>query len=357
MYKNCFTNIYLTIIITLCFYFALGMLLDTNEGFGDDIPNVSFPFKNLFDDKGSKLNIILLSAPFRGADHDKQFESYKEKKLEFCGISSYREFPTKIVNKFEDTYHEMQKHNYLKMVKAWLHCFRKPEDYIVSPRYLDNEPPIHLPNILMTEADLKDPSAYKYEPDIEKEYDFIYVCLNDNSNCTDGWQATARNWDLAKKCLVVLCRDFNLRGLLVGRENCEITDFCEELITIKNLLPYHEFQNELKKSRLLLAPNIEDASPRVITEAMLYNIPVLVNYNILGGFHNVIPDVTGEFFTDENNIVEALNKVLKNYDKYTPRDWYINNRGRENSGKILAKFLIDTFPNINKKEMKYAYIS
>ena len=243
------------------------------------------------------------------------------------------------------------------MVKAWLHCFRKPEDYIQTPTYLKDEPRIYLPNMLMTEADLKNPSEYKYDPDIEKEYDFIYICLNDNSNCTDGWQATARNWELAKKCLIVMCRDFNLKGLLVGRENCDITDFCEGLITVKNLLPYHEFQNELKKSRILLAPNIEDASPRVITEAMLYNIPVLVNYNILGGFHNVIPGVTGEFFTNENDIVESLNKILKNYDVYTGREWYVKNRGRENSGKILAKFLIDTFPNINIKEMNYAYIS
>ena len=41
------------------------------------IPTVSFPFKNLFDQNGNKLNIILLAAPFRGPDHDKIYLELK----------------------------------------------------------------------------------------------------------------------------------------------------------------------------------------------------------------------------------------------------------------------------------------
>lgn len=37
---------------------------ENEENNENDIPTVSFPFKNLYDDKGKKLNIILLSAPF-----------------------------------------------------------------------------------------------------------------------------------------------------------------------------------------------------------------------------------------------------------------------------------------------------
>ena len=302
------------------------------ENYDGDVPVVAFPFKNLFDETGKRLNIILLSAPFRGGDHDKLYEEYKSKNMAFCGISSYREFPQKIVNAYEDTYHVRQKHNYLKMVTAWLHCFRNPDDYIQSPTYLENEEKVFLPNMLITEADLKDPAHYQYDPNITKEYDFMYVCLKDNAQCSEGWQSTARNWELAKKCLVIMCRDFNLKGILVGRENCDITEFCANMLTIVDLLPFHEFQDRMKKSKFLFVPNIEDASPRVITEAMLYNMPVIVNENIGGGYHNVIPGITGEFFTDENNVIQALEKVTKNTTSYTPRDWYCKNRGRETRG-------------------------
>ena len=83
----------------------------------------------------------------------------------------------------------------------------------------------------------------------------------------------------------------------------------------------------------------------------------MVNYNIFGGWHNIIPGVTGEFFTDEKNIVPALDKLLTNYQNYKPREWYVNNRGLHISGKILADFLITNYPNINNKKMKHAYIT
>lgn len=322
----------------------------------EDIPTVSFPFKNVFDEKGKKINIILISAPFRSADHDKLYDEYKSKGLNFCGITSYREFPQKIVNEYENRYHEDQKHHYSKMVKAWIYCFRNPENYLESPSYIPNEERIVIPKLFLTEADLHDPENYEYDPNIKKEYDFIYVCLKDNSECTNGWQSSARNWDLAKKCLEVMCRDFKLKGLIVGRENCQITEFCDGMLKIVDFLPYNEFQTEMKKSKFLFVPNIEDASPRIITEAMLYNIPVLVNENILGGHHNVISGVTGEFFTDENNVSIGLKQITENLSQYTPRDWYIKNRGRKISGKILSNFLIESFPNINNKNMEYAYV-
>ena len=142
---------------------------------------------------------------------------------------------------------------------------------------------------------------------------------------------------------------------MVGRENCEFSQQCNGIVKVHPLLAYNEFQKELKKSRFLFVPNISDASPRVITEAICYNIPVLVNKNILGGWHNVIPSVTGEFFTDETDLSYHLSKILNN--QYQPRNWFQENRGKTNSGKLLAKFLIDNFPDINNKNMKYATIT
>jgi hypothetical protein len=314
------------------------------------VPKVEFPFKNLFDDQGEKLNIILISAPFRTVEHERKYEKYKRRGLHFCGISSYLEFPGKINNPHEDRFHEERKHDYTKMVTSWLHCFRTP------PPNLERS---GLPLLRMAEADLKDPAVVEYKPNEPKEYDFIYVCLNDGDGkqCKPGWNWYIRNWDLAKKCLEVMCRKYKLRGVIVGRENCEFTEYCSGIVKVFPFLEYHEFQKLMRKCRFLFVPNISDASPRVITEAICYNMPVLVNYNILGGWNNVIPGVTGEFFTDEKNVSNALDKLLPNYNTYRPREWFQSNRGKTISGAILSDFLIENYPDINNHQMKYATIT
>jgi hypothetical protein len=81
-------------------------------------------------------------------------------------------------------------------------------------------------------------------------------------------------------------------------------------------------------------------------------MPVLVNENILGGWNNVIPGKTGEFFTTENDLPKALDKLTTKYDDYRPRDWFIKNRGKDICGPELAEFLKSSFPKINKPEAK-----
>jgi hypothetical protein len=337
--------IFIAIIIIIFFY----LYCYTIEKFEDDmIPKVEFPFKNLFDDKGNMLNIILIAAPFREAKHEELYEEYMKKGYDFCGISSYLNFPDKIINPYEDRFHEEKGHNYINMVTSWLHCFRN------IPNILKDS---NLPQLLLTEADLKDYDQYKPDDSIKKEYDFMYVCLSDNDKCEPGWQSYNRNWELAKKCLEVMCGKYNLKGVMVGRQNCDYTDKCTGLIKIHPLLPFNEFQKEMQKCRFLFVPNISDASPRVITEAICYNMPVLVNYNIIGGWHNVISGITGETFVNEEDIDNALDILLNNYDKYTPREWFMENRGKKKSGKILADFLIKTYPNINNKNMEYVTIT
>ena len=341
--KKMIIGIIISIILIVFIYYYF---YESFKAKATDIPTVSFPFKNTFDDNGNKLNVILIAAPFRSTEDEQKYYLYKKQNLLFCGISSYLDFPNKIHNPYEDKFHIEKNHDYVKMTDAWLNCFR-------IPSYLEKINSI--PNILLTEADLKDTTISSQN--IQKEYDFIYCCLEDNDQCTPGWQSYNRNWDLAKKCLEIMCQEFNLRGVLVGRQNCEFSDHCNGIVKVLPFLPYNEFQKELQKCRFLFVPNVSDASPRVISEAILYNIPVLVNANILGGWHNVIPSVTGEFFHDENDISDSIRTLLRNYHKYAPRDWYCKHRGKTISGERLATFLIETFPDINNKHMKYATIT
>ena len=184
----------------------------------------------------------------------------------------------------------------------------------------------------------------------------MYVCLQDDEKCNPGWQSYNRNWDLAKKCLDVLCGSFKLKGLLVGRVNCDINKEYEKLITIVPFLEYHKFQEEMQKCKFLFIPNISDASPRVATEAMCYNIPVLMNYNIIGGWHNIIPGITGEFFTDEVDIQQAIIRIKNG--NYKPKQWFMMNRGRHISGKILGDFISKVYiGKLNSTYLEYIYVS
>lgn len=315
-------------------------------------PDLEFPFKNVRTEKGEKLNVVMISAPFREVGHEEKYTAYKNAGYNICGISSYLEFPNEIHNPYEDQFHKERNHDYVAMASAWCHCFRDPG---YNLQYSG------IPLILMTEADLKNPDHYPRDKSIKVEYDFIYICLDDHDkglegSCEPGWNWYIRNWDLAKRCLEVMCSKYHLKGVIVGRSNCEFTDKCTGIVKTIPFLPFHEFQKELQKCRFLFAPNVSDASPRVIVEAMLYDKPVLVNYNIVGGWHNVISGVTGETFTSEYDIEKALDKLLPNYDSYTPRKWYMENRGIHHSGKEFAQFLLQCYPDLNHPDLEYAFI-
>ena len=346
---------FLICIVTLCviYLFLSHFSYRRSRSIGNcEIIDVKFPFKNIRNNKGQKLNIIAISAPFRNEEHVRLYNLYKSCGLDFLGISSYLEFPEKIHNPFEDRFHEYKKHNYLDMVSTWLYCTRKPSI---------NMEKSNLPLLQLSEADMKNTNQYRPDSHVQKKYDVLYVCLDDasgldnNNDCKEGWQSYIRNWELAKKCLKVMCLKYNLKVLIVGRTKCKIDSFSSKNITILPFMPFHEFQKSMKECKFLFVPNISDASPRVITEALCYNIPVLVNSNIVGGWQNVIPGVTGEFFTNEDNISTAICKLTLNLRSYEPRKWFLENRGF-NSRKIFATFLKENYKNINDKNFTEAFI-
>ena len=157
------------------------------------------------------------------------------------------------------------------MCKGWLHCFKNPEKYI----------PTDKPHTLISESDFVNYKQLPYDANAEREFDFLYSCpkVNENSTC-DDWVSHNKNWELAKKCLPILCEKFKLKGLLVGRKDCEIPEGCKPYITTTGWLDYGENIKQYNKCKFIFVPNQRDASPRVITEAMSCNLAVLMNKNI-----------------------------------------------------------------------------
>lgn len=309
------------------------------------------PFANLFDDKGNHINVLLLSRPFWLKEHYNKYNELKDKYL-MLGVSSYQAFPGEPANP-GDNYNKnnpYEKQKWLDMCKGWLHCFRNPDDHL----------PKDYPKILMSESDFADCLVNKPNPSIEKKFDFIYICHRDDlSDCSPNeWVAYNKNLTLAEKCLTKLCKEKDFKGLLIGREGCALPPSCNNLkVELTKKLDYYELQKKFDECRFIFIPNINDASPRVITESLCHNIPCLVNQNIIGGW-KYINDKTGVFFNDENDFIEKFDEIregIKN-NKYEPRKYFVENYGIINSGKKLKDFIYKVFGdkvNIPENQVKY----
>jgi len=189
---------------------------------------------------------------------------------------------------------------------AWAHCFRDPDRYL----------PPGLPRMLVSGSDFVDEKAAWQaafgDGRPPKRWDIVYSCLPTWLN------ELQKNWDLARACAVRLA-DAGVRIAMVGRIS---TPALPEHPNIDYLpqLPWPEMMRVTAASRVAFVPSLWDASPRVITEALAVDVPVLVNRRILGGWKYVTAE-TGAFFSDEADVVEAFFAVLDG--TYHPRDWLL----------------------------------
>ena len=331
--------IFLIIILAVVFSVgtcSLGSESNKNilEGFTDnnnEVKQVKRPFVNFYDNYGNRLNIIAISKPYSNDDNEKEYQELAKNKMIIIGVSSYLEFPNPVSSPFENFDANYKKYKYKERCRAWLHGFRNPGDYF----------PMNVPNALISESDFIDCQINKPDNSVEKVYDFIYICLkqDEKKDTCDDWATYNKNWTLAKKCLKVMCEKYKLKGLLVGRKDCEIPNLCHKLMDSTNMLKHEELRRCYQQSKFIFLPNYADASPRVLSEALATNIPTLINRNILGGW-KYVNDKTGVFFTDENDIDASINemnrKLLNN--EFSPREEYIKNYGPVNSGRRLRDF-------------------
>ena len=358
MLKNIFilaVLIFLTLLIKKLFYFPFS--INTIEGFSGEkdnqgspeIPDVKRPLVNFYDNYGNRLNVIGISKPFSGDDHYNEYLKIKDSCV-VIGVSSYLEFPNVVSNPFDNFTENYKKYKYKEICKGWIHGFKDPLNYF----------PSHIPTALISESDFMDCNVMKPDTSVEKVYDFVYICLKQDQkkDKCDDWATYNKNWDLAKRCLKVMCQKFKLKGLLIGRKDCEIDGMCHKLMDTTNMLNYSEMQECYRKAKFLFVPNKADASPRVLTEALLSDIPVLVNQNILGGWKYVNHE-TGAFFNDESDISKGITSIQNGLetDKFSPRNNFLKEYGVVNSGRRLKRFLYYNFGSqINIPSHKVDYV-
>ena len=119
----------------------------------------------------------------------KLYNTYKDSNI-ILGITSYLEFPAMVSNPYEDFTENYKKYKYLELTEGWIHGFKNPKKIF----------PDNLPLHFASESDWTDCNICKPDPSIEKEYDFIYICLkvDDKKKKCDDWATFNKNWDLAK---------------------------------------------------------------------------------------------------------------------------------------------------------------
>ncbi len=300
-----------------------------------------FPFRYFTDENKKVIPLVAVTSFFRDDEAKKLYKEYKDNGVTIIGITAYKSFPNKIKDGTADDYTGDQDFDYVGKIKNWLCCFKDPKHYGFT----------EFNNII----DISESDFYDAEDSVKlnekKKYDVIYSCPDDDKNACpkDGWNAVNRNFELAKKCFVIMIRDFGLNVLVIGRTKCGLEEQYGDKIKTVEFLPWDQFQQRLRESRILFVPNVADASPRVIAEAMTKNVPVLMNRQILCGSKYVTVE-SGELFADETDVADALKKIVGG--KKNPRKWWQQNYSKQKSAVKLCDFVKTAFPDAFSKDIK-----
>ncbi|MFI6284081.1 glycosyltransferase [Streptomyces sp. NPDC051018] len=211
--------------------------------------------------------------------------------------------------------------DYGLLCEAWLHCFRHPERFL----------PPYGPRALVSESDFTDPlrvdPALAAVPPPELLADVVHV------SGSEPWRQRAKNWPLAARCLSRLARETGLRILVV---DAPPGAGAIDGVRATGPLPWRRLLDVLAHARCLFVPAVEDASPRVLAEALCLDVPVVVNRAILGGWHYVNP-FTGVFFDTEDDAVAAVERVLARGQR--PRAWFTAHHGPFRAGARVLGLL------------------
>jgi len=212
-----------------------------------------------------------------------------------------------------------KKWDWSKKIKAFCHPFK--DDSIF---------PINIKKYLFSESDFCDklitPVDIVMEKWNKKKYDFVYFTLiSKEGTRSKGLYLLSLINDVSKK--------LGLKGLVINyakRETAKhegtiyhtsLDNIKKDIYKFKNLTVINkhcsceEVCAIMKSVRFVLLPSDADASPRLLVESLVRDVPLVINSSIYGGW-KYINNENGAFF-DAPTIEECLyKKYNKNYDYY-----------------------------------------
>lgn len=138
-----------------------------------------------------------------------------------------------------------------------------------------------------------------------KERDLIYLASAYPGKRHDLLIRTLKGSNLTGHLHPVNPSAFNLGNTLITTSNWYERDVAALLAT----------------SRIAVYPGDRTSNPAAMWECVAAGLPIIVNQNILGGKHLVVPGVTGEF-ASERNLREAIEDLLANRHTYRPHEYF-----------------------------------
>lgn len=284
---------------------------------------MSWPFLLVLDSSRKPTNWALVNGPIVSFSQQQELTQLRRDGYRFVGMSSYQTFP---LPTNEDTL------DYETLCEAWCHCFRVPDNFLACS----------IPRALISISDFTDhhrisPQAAS-EAEADKTYDVVYV------GAEDEWKRGTKNWSLAARCIPLICGQLGLRTLVIGSPSEDFPPLSG--ITFHPPLPWERLLSHLAGARCLFVPNVMDASPRVLAEALCLDVPVVVNRNILGGW-KYVNKFTGTFFDDEQDVIAAVRACLD--QAVSPRKWFCANFGPYLAGRRLLRLLRSVDGHVNER--------
>jgi hypothetical protein len=264
---------------------------------------------------------VLVNGPIVTQEQQEEFAQLRRSGCRFAGMSSYMNFPQSEADAILGGLN-LDALDYEAICEVWCHCFRDSGKYLRT----------NLPRALISVSDFTDYMRISPEavgpPRRTEEIDFVYV------GATEEWKREAKNWRLAGQCIPRLCRDLRLRAFVVGTPNPDFP--ANRGVVFSAPLAWDQLLARLFRARFLFVPNVLDASPRLLAEALCLDVPIVVNSNILGGW-KYVNRFTGAFFDSERDVVSAVRACLER--TFSPRSWFRANHGPYLSGQRLLRLL------------------
>jgi hypothetical protein len=173
------------------------------------------------------------------------------------------------------------------------------ECYLVdAEKYLDERSMLYTPVV----------NIKKIYPDgSEKQRDFIYLASNYPGKRHDIVINAVRGTPLTGHFHPV-------DGTQLDLSNTNITTSAFNTRSVVELL---------RTSRIAVYPGDHTSNPAAMWECVAAGLPIVVNENIDGGKHLVVPGVTGEF-ASEDTFRSVMESVLTNLNAYRSREYFIN---------------------------------
>lgn len=172
------------------------------------------------------------------------------------------------------------------------------ECYLVdAEEYLDARSMLYVPIVNVKKI---------YPDNSEKKRDFIYLASNYPGKRHDIIINAVRGTELTGHFHPVEASQLDLSNTKITSSNFNERSVVELLRT----------------SRIAVYPGDHTSNPAAMWECVAAGLPIVMNENIEGGKHLVVPGVTGEF-ASEDNFYEVMKYVLANLESYRPREYFM----------------------------------